>query len=275
MRIFEASEMRDLAKSLSCRLPSYTLNTVIQSKMGKVLDLVNVARSLEDIAQRNGAAIDKLEGFARGIQDLKPSDIPDVSAWSAFVNRYASNGWAHKLHFDHLLENFGFDNEASDVLRKQKHTNPDGEVTFSGQHALRWLGKAFTAYGVEGCMADVVNLIFAMMDIETAEKDESKIAAYVDRFRHDVLVKKEFSNLWVPSYFVMDAEVDDSLAWLILKYVHDARRTNLKTFVQLPIDEEIDEVAAALESLSNVYVFRDPQATNQKAVMQNFGIHNH
>jgi len=279
MRLFESSEMQDLAKSVSCRIPSYTLNKIVQSKMEKVLDLVNVARSLEDIAQRNGAAIDKLESFAKGLQDLKPSDITDVSAWSTFVNKYAGNGWAQKLHFDNLLDNFGFDKLASDVLRKEKYTYPDGEQVTFENHAFRWLSKAFAAYGVEGCMTDVVNLAFAMMGVETKEIDEGKVAAYLDHFRVNVLAKKEFSNLWVPSYFVMDAEVDDSLAWVILKYVHEARRTTLRTFVQLPIDEEINQIAATLQKMDHVYVFRDPEAKNQKAVMQNFawsfGLHNH
>jgi len=275
IRLFETSEMRDLAKSVSCRIPSYTLNKIVQGKMEKVLDLVNVARSLEDIAQRNGAAIDKLESFAKDLQDLKPSDITDVSAWSTFVNKYASNGWAQKLHFDHLLDNFGFDKLASDVLRQSKYTYPDGEQMTFENHAFRWLSKALAAYGVEGCLTDVVNLVFAMMGIETKETDEGKVAAHLDHFRDNVLAKKDFSKLWVPSYFVMDAEVDDSLAWVILKYVHGARGTTLQTFVQLPIEEEIDQIAATLKKMDHVYVFRDPEAKNQKAVMQNFGLHNH
>merc|ERR1719291_402139 len=66
MKIFEAADLRALAKRLSCRIPSYALNWVVQSKMPKVLDLVNAARSLEDVAQRNQTAIDALEDFAKG-----------------------------------------------------------------------------------------------------------------------------------------------------------------------------------------------------------------
>jgi len=208
----------------------------------------------------------------KDLQNLKSADVTDVGVWASFVNRYASNGWAQKLHFDHLLDNFGFDKEASDVLRKQEVKSSDGEIVTLEHHAFRWLSKAFAAYGVEGCMTDVVNLIFAMMGVVPQNLDEGNTAAYVDQFREEVLLKKDFSKLWIPSYFVMDAEVDDSLAWVILEYVHEARRTRLKTFVQLPNDEPINEVAAKLEKLSDVYVFRDPEAKNQKAVMENFGI---
>jgi hypothetical protein len=273
MKIFEPADMRALAERLSCRIPSYVLNRVVQGKMNKVLDLVKAARDSEDIAHRNGAAIDKLESFVKGFQDLKQADVTDVGVWNTFVNRYASSGWAKNLHFDHLLDNFGFDKEASDVLRKIETKNSDGETVTLEHHAFRWLSKAFAAYGVEGCMTDVVNLIFAMMGIIPKDLDEGQIAAYVDSFREDHLLKKDFSKLWVPNYFVMDAEVDDSLTWVILTYVHEARRTTLKTFVQLPSDESIDEAAAKLGKLSDVYVFRDPEAKNQKAVKQNFGIH--
>lgn len=272
MKIFEPADMRALAQRLSCRIPSYVLNRVVQSKMPKVLDLVAAARKSEDIAQRNAAAIDKLESFVRAFQDLKPEDVADVDAWSAFVNRYASSGWAQKLHFDHLLDNFGFDKEASDVLRKLETTNSDGETVTLEHHAFRWLSKAFAAYGVEGCMTDVVNVIFAMMGIIPKDLDEGQIAAYLDSFREDCLLTKDFAKLWVPDYFVMDAEVDDSLTWVILEYVHEARRTTLKTFVQLPNDESINEAAATLGTLSDVYVYRDPEAKNLKAVRQNFGI---
>merc|ERR1711920_1002737 len=127
--------------------------------------------------------------------------------WSTFVNRYARSGWERKLHFDHLLDNFGFDKEASDVLRKQEYIYPDGEAVTLESHAFRWLSKAFAAYGVEGCMTDVVNLIFAMMGIIPKDLDEGQIAAYVDSFREDYLLRKDFSKLWIPNYFVMDAEV--------------------------------------------------------------------
>jgi len=70
----------------------------------------------------------------------------------------------------------------------------------------------------------------------------------------------------------MDAEIDDSLAWTILEYVHESRRTKLKTFVQLPTDELFNEAAARLGSLSGVHVFRDPEAKNQNAVKQSLGI---
>jgi len=272
IKIFEPSDVRALAERLSCRIPSYAMDRVVQSKMPKVLDLVQAARSLEDIAQRNGAAIDKLESFVTDLHALNPSEITDANLWSTFVNRYASNGWAQKLHFDHLLDNFGFDKEASDVLRKKEHTTADGETVTLEHHAFRWLSKAFVAYRVEGCMTDVVNLIFAMMGIIPKDLDEGKVAAYIDQFRESYLVKKDFSKLWVPSYFVMDAEIDDTLTWVILEYVHAARGTKLKTFIQLPTDESLNEAAAKFEKLSDVHVFRDPEAKNQKAVMQNFGI---
>merc|ERR1712087_217957 len=179
------------------------------------------------------------------------------------------DGWERKLHFDHLLDNFGFDKEASDVLRKQEYIYPDGEAVTLESHAFRWLSKAFAAYGVEGCLTDVVNLIFAMMGIIPKDLDEHQIADYVDQFRKNYFAKRDFSALWVPSYFVMDAETDDSLAWIILACAHEARGTELKTFVQFPADEEFNKPAAKLETFKGVHMFRDPKSKNKDAVKQN------
>ena len=43
-----------------------------------------------------------------------------VNSSQEFVDaRVASPGWEERLHFDHLLGNFGFDKSASDALRQK------------------------------------------------------------------------------------------------------------------------------------------------------------
>merc|ERR1711920_19099 len=92
------------------------------------------------------------------------TSIESVSDWETFVNKHAKPGWQAKLHFDHLLDNFGFEKEASDLLRKTEFTKENGEKVSFEQHSFRWLSKAFGAYGPEGSLTDVVNLTFAMTD---------------------------------------------------------------------------------------------------------------
>merc|ERR1712224_737002 len=91
--------------------------------------------------------------------------------WDKFMLKHVQQGWEAKLHFDHILSNFGFTTEETNDIREKKFTKPDGEEVTFEQHAFRWLSKAFSAYGPPGALTDVVNVIFAMTD----EKDTSKL----------------------------------------------------------------------------------------------------
>jgi len=121
-------------------------------------------------------------------------------------------------------------------------------------------------------MTDVVNLIFAMTSLIPTKMQEGQVAEHVDDFREQLIEKKDLSDLWIPAYFVMDAESDDTMSWVLLKYIHNLRGTKLQTFIQLPADSSLDEIAAKLEGIPDAFVFRDPNARNLKPVQKNFGI---
>merc|ERR1712194_544468 len=244
MEIFAVADIRSLAESLQIPIPPYTLSKFIQDKMVKVLDMVQHCRDSPEIARNNADATQKLKVFVDEFQGLGPS-IKNVSDWEAFVNRHAKPGWQAKMHFDHLLDNFGFEKEASDLLRKTIFEKEDGEKVTFEQHAFRWLGKALAAYGPEGALTDVVNLIFAMTGENFDGLADMQIAGRIRSFKRRIETK-DLSGLWIPKYFFMDAETDDCLAWILIHHIWQLKKgatSELKVLIQLPQNPLFDSLA--------------------------------
>ena len=152
-------------------------------------------------------------------------------------------GWESRLHFDHVLQNFGFDDDAAKRLRGTKHTETDpksGEETTQDLEtfSFRWLGKAFSGYSVKGCLTDVVNLLFAMAELYDDGKDPKELAeSEIARKLTEVVTKVnkgDFSGLWVPTHIVHDSESDDLLCWLLLEHIHKKLGSDLQVLVQFP-----------------------------------------
>jgi hypothetical protein len=265
MSIFKATDLCKLAEDIALTIPKDKLNTFVQGKMGKVHEMIKAVREETILAEGQVAAINKLESFTKEFEVLVPADVPDLDAWDAFLRKHVEEGWEQRLHFDSILRNFGFEEEAAAKIRKMEYVWPDGEKVPFEQHALRWLSKAFAAYGPPGAITDIVNMAFAMMSVDTEQIDEGGVAEIVEQFRQKI-VSKDFKGLWIPTHFGMDAETDDSLCWLILEYIHRARGSKLHLMVQLPADPIVDEIATIISKTPNCKILRDPDATNVNAV---------
>lgn len=267
MALFESEEMRAFSEKRKIPIPPYALDTFVQKKMPKVLDLAAEARKVG----ANSAAVDKLEAFCKEFQQLNAKTIPGPVQFKDFVERHVPAGWEDQLHFDHVLPVlFGIDPALSEQLRKAtitvKEKDKDVEVPLE-HHALRWLTKAFKGYGPVGCLTDLVNLVYAMLGLEQPqEASEEAVVKEFARF-HDCFARKDFSNLWLPSHLVHDAESDDSLSWLLLDYIHSVLGTQLEVMIQLPADGDLDHVAKFFEAHpTRPQVFRDSDSANGKAV---------
>lgn len=270
MQLFEMPAMRKIAGDLHLRVPSYAFSTFVQGKLGKVRDLVQAAQQHHPQA---AAATERLAAFCDALEALKPEQVTSRVEWEAFIARCGvADGWKSRLHFDHLLSNFGYDAETAAALRRRTIIKGEEEVTLE-QHALRWLGKAFSCYQPDGCVADVVNLITAMMCADPPVGEEASEAKTLQRLREfgTRLVEKDFGDLWIPTHLHIDGELDDSMTWMVLRYVQDhAGESDLKVLLQLPIDAEFDAVADKIntnrKSLRKVRVYRDTDSRNAKAV---------
>merc|ERR1719291_311989 len=131
LNMFTSPEMMRLAESLNVHIPPCTLSKFIQGKMPVVHEMIRHCRTTPEIAESSAAAIQKLSQFVEEFEALDGSLIKSVSDWDAFVDRHAAPGWKAKIHFDHLLGNFGFEKEVAYAIRRATLLNWAGStVTF-------------------------------------------------------------------------------------------------------------------------------------------------
>jgi len=280
MALFDNEQSRHIADDLGVRIPKFQLNTFIQTKVWKVRTLIDEANRREDKDRGgNPEAIRKLRDFVDAFEKLSADVISSPKDWDEFVGKYivASHleDWQSLLHFDHVLSLFGFEPDTATTLRAHPYKDEGKDITLE-QHSLRWLSKALSAYNILGTLTDVVNLIFAMLkrDKPTSVSEEN-ITQVIQEFTTK-LQSNDFKDMWIPDCMVFDGELDDMLAWLLLKYVHKCRNESKKPYVlaQLPPDlgeKPLDDVKKWLEG-KNVQTFVDPNSRNGKTVKRVLGL---
>mmetsp|Transcript_126718 Transcript_126718/g.253284 ORF Transcript_126718/g.253284 Transcript_126718/m.253284 type:complete len:380 (-) Transcript_126718:139-1278(-) len=266
------NQMKNLANKLGVRIPVYAIDTFLQKRIVNVKTLLDVARARPDCAEGpNVDAITKLERWVDAFHNLSSDSIPNLDAWHRFVEQYVPPGWQLKLHFDHVLSNFGFQEATAKELQHHPIEDHEGKATTLQHSCLRWLAKSFAAYGPKGCLTDVANLVFAMQtDIVPSNVSETDVVACLKGFNQR-LATGRFNGLWIPDMLLMDCELDDTLVWLLLDYInqHTQHTNPLKVLAQLPQDPELDWVAEKI-NVRGSDVFRDPGSRNAEAVKHNF-----
>jgi len=286
MQLFESEAIRSQARELEIEIPNPMLDAFVQKKMSKVRVLLDMAQERPDAGTGgNPDAIKKLKDFVDAFQNLKKDEIKTSQQWETFVGQYIVQkhqaDWQARLHFDHVLLNFGFEQDTATALQKAETKDGDETVKLE-QHSLRWLSKALSAFGVPATMCDIVNLVFAMQkktnqDIEELKKadgSDSKIAAVIEEFGEKMKRKTPLKDMWVPDGMVLDGETDDTLAWLLLECVRKCiKKKPPRILAQIPakdIDEGHRDKVEAVLKRHNVEVFRDEDSTNAKPLLTNF-----
>jgi hypothetical protein len=265
MALFQSGEMKDIAGRFGVKIPIYCLDKMVQEKMPKVRDMIKYCHESPEIAGSNAEAIRKLEQFVGEFEAIKEDSINGLSGWEAFISKHAKPGWQNKLHFDHLMGNFGFTDVASNALRSYKFTKEDGEVVTFEQHAFRWLSKALSGYKPPGALTDVVNYIFALTRDSYDGLDDVQIAEKIKAFGAKVS-KGRTADLWIPNYLFMDAELDDGLVWVLAEYLCKRNNKKLSVLIQLPPDAGFDKLAAEWLKIPGCEVWRDPDSLNAQAL---------
>jgi len=126
----------------------------------------------------------------------------------------------------------------------------------------------FLAYGPQVLVTDIVNLIFAMMQMDkSCLRQEDKIVEVIDKF-NEKLKEDDLDDLWIPTHFIMDAESDDFMAWAIIEYVHRLQGTDLELLVQLAPDPELDALAGKLAGKMQCSLIRDKGSRNAEAIKE-------
>jgi len=270
MAVFQSDEMRSIASSLGITIPSYSLDKMVQGKMSKVRDMIKYCDETWEIGMTSNAATRKLQKFVEEFEALSEADIKSVSDWEAFVGKHAKPGWQAKLHFDHLLSNFGFEETASNTIRRAHFTTADGEVIDFEQYALRWLCKAFSGYGPSGALVDVVNLVFALTQDSYHGLDDIQIAEKIGAVARLCAGEGCTASLWIPTHIFIDAELDDTLVWVLAECLCKRENKKLRVLIQLPPDTDFDELAAKWMKIPGCDVWRDPDACNAPALRKTY-----
>ena len=99
--------------------------------MKKVKKLLEEANKRDDCKDGpNAAAMQKLDRFLEDFVKLTPQDIEGPEAWHEWVSVRTVADWKEKMHFDHLLLNFGFTETTAKELQRTKipDQQDDGSV---------------------------------------------------------------------------------------------------------------------------------------------------
>lgn len=272
MALFEPEDIKTFAKERKIPIPPYKLDSFVQRKMPKVMDMMEAAKKHPLYIGDNVAAVSKVEAFCADFKGLSDKTITGPKAFQDVVEKHCPPGWEDNLHFDHVLPFcFGFTQDFSDQLKKQEFKEEDDSVVTFEHHSLRWLTKAFKGYGPVGCLTDLVNLLYAMFDKQQPDvADEKDVVDLFQRFKENYFDKKDFSGLWIPTHIVHDAESDDSLSWLLLDYMYDkmGKKGELEVMIQLPALDECNQVAEFFKTHpTKCVIFRDENSENKKAVL--------
>merc|ERR1719336_3601677 len=108
--------------------------------------------------------------------------------------------------------------------------------------------------------------------VQAGEKvDEEKIIAVLKDLGKKIGNPKE--QLWRPTVFIHDGELDDVSCWILLKHMSSQQKTTLSVHLQLPSLEAGDEKAKALDAVHTKFervckqVFRDKDSSNTDAIL--------
>lgn len=273
MDFFETEDMQRISKVAGSPIPipHYALDSFVQKKMVKVLELVEECREpAAGMDAESLKSVTKLENFAKGFSAIDAKKISGPKEFEEFVHKHVSPGWEDKLHFDHVLGMFGFTKEVSDKIRAMTivvvEKDKEMDVTLE-HHSLRWLTKAFRGYGPVGCLTDLVNLVYAVLKMEQPKEASEEAVMDAMKRLEEKMKKNDLADLWIPTHLAHDAESDDALTWLLLQRLHELQKTRLEVLIQMPPEAAQDEISQFLKGHgTKIQVFRDKDSSNGKAV---------
>jgi hypothetical protein len=189
-----------------------------------------------------------------------------VDAWSDIIFRILGIDIMTQLKNTEFLGFLGLDEETRKLFDLQ---------------TVSLLVKVVAGFKPEGCMSDIVNLVGVLTG--KAPKDENAVVEMLKTFNAELIASNwNYNTKYNFKVVIMDAELDDWFAWLLLKLMGFA----FKTYILLPAMEgeiEIDKVKynyslntpsfhAFVELCRNhgSVAFED-DVSNLKALMRTFG----
>jgi hypothetical protein len=267
---------------------------------GKACELGLIAEACDSIGAE--AAAKQLRQLDLALSELDPSTIKSREDWEAFLRALGvPDDWPKRLHFEKVLGLFGLTEAQQATLLEMRVAKTEeagvkrsrlvgeeyggpGEIKTLRNNNVTWLSKNLALFRVSGCLTDIVNLAFVMLDdgekknggvLPTEEETVDKLETLIR------LIEEERWEAipWIPDVHLHDAEGDDQGANGIIACIRaGAGLPPCREIVQLPPEEvEIDlgrgkTVKASFAKLAQKYrlagaeVFHDPDSRNAKPV---------
>lgn len=259
-------------------------------------------------------AADRIERLVRWFWYLRPAVTADWDAWRWLNEVRAFTAYCdvmENLHVDRVLRLFGVPEEEcrrlalniaieESVAKKRAEVGrelSDAELALCRdakpeQSGLRFLPKVLSAFGHDGSMADVVNLMLLLAELasggrcvegSTPERPCKSDAAFADRSLRMALAPVEtWVSLAGPVEFLRvyhDGEGDDALALLMIKCIARLQQRAAghlevppQVVLQVPASQPLELPLDVLPTrgVFSTALLVDPQSTNANAFRAHF-----
>jgi hypothetical protein len=237
-------------------------------------------------AQKKDATVSQFYSWV----DKKFREIHDPQhKWS---DQEIRNHWisTESLNIPNILQKlFNMPDACAKALLSPETKYPANPNETLSENAHQWLSKMFDGTG--GCLSDVVNLCMAM--VYPDQRDYSALPTSeqwkIAKQQVDLALKGDksaLSKLWLPPTLLMDSELDDRLAMILLVRLRQLRKqklqmpTNpLRVIVQVGtsekfegVEDKIYENMKDVEELVTFEIMRDNEAKNDAALRDYFGL---
>lgn len=260
--------LRDEAKKL--RETIEILGNTLQCKA-----VTDSSTLLTDKAEQFTTAADQLENFIRKIkpEELQEASITSLNKWEQFLQECKiPENWKSSLEFSRIMTLFGLSESDCKLLNAVPYQDKEQSSTLQDS-CVTWISKMVNGYRIDGCLTDVVNMVYAVMGISPIGQSEYDVVDVLDEFQAKFQAKN-IDGLWIPDLHLHDGEKDDLLVHAIIRVLAKRAGKSVQTKVQLPLPEKEDptltKIVDKVASWKNTTVFRDPMSKNTKPVKKTF-----
>lgn len=194
----------------------------------------------------------------------KAKEITTREQWNAFLENECGldKTWQDRTHFNDVLQLFGCtDAEAKEVRETKIYVAKDNKYETLKDYSVAWIAKILGAYRILGCLTDICNLVYAIMQKSVENQTPADIENTFEELTQKLLASdNNRDGLWIPTHIIHDAEMDDILSCLLIIYLNP----NVHELIQLPGGDKWK----AYESYCPVHeIFCDPASKNEANVV--------
>jgi hypothetical protein len=240
--------------------PQATLDLFVQEKLK-----IKKEKAFQEITKKGMHKMcEYLENMTN--QYLSLTEKSTLDEWFDWLVDHSPKDFCDNLEYEKFMGMFGVDKNTIRELCAPSIMD-DGKMVSWAHMYLRWFIKAIVSS--KGSGADIVNVIYAIMDADNRNCSEENTLAIIQRL---IMIfsfgdSYDLNKLVTFDIHVSDEEVDDRISRVIINYVrHLKGMSNVKVIMQLPscIEPEFEKVKERFGKYDKV--FFDKDSRNYKAL---------